>query len=149
MKKKRIYKKNGDVTKDWTQIAGLGVRHFTRMFSEIVWGCNWMLFMHGWFCPIRLIGDSKSYLSGLPQLRINVWAYFGGFFLALSWIKCRKVTMHKCPCMNVLNIETKPRMGDRENWTNRKFLKLNQWKICISHYVLLSAERSSCVNVHA
>ena len=27
-----------------------------------------------------VIGDSKSYLSGLPWLCINVWAYFGGFF---------------------------------------------------------------------
>ena len=25
--------------------------------------------------------------------------------------------------------------------------KLNQWKICIGHYALLSAERSSCINV--
>ena len=49
----------------------------------------------------QVIGDSKSYLSGLPWLCINVSAYFG-WFLALSWIKCRKVTMHKCPCMNVL-----------------------------------------------
>ena len=51
---------------------------------------------------IGIIGDSKSYLSGLPRLRINVWGYFGGFFLALSWIKCRKVTTHKCPSINVL-----------------------------------------------
>ena len=25
------------------------------MFSVLVWGCNWILFIHGWFCPIRLI----------------------------------------------------------------------------------------------
>ena len=80
----------------------------------------------------RIFGDSKSYLSGLPRLCINVWAYFGGISLALSWIKCRKVTTHKCPCINVLNIETEPTMGDGENWTNRKFGKLNQWKIHIS-----------------
>ena len=53
-----------------------------------------------------------------------------------SWpvfqVKCRKVTMHKCSYLNVLNIETEPRMGDMENWTNRKFVKLNQRKICIS-----------------
>ena len=30
-----------------------------------------------------VFGDSKSYLSGLPRLRINVWAYFGRFILAL------------------------------------------------------------------
>ena len=32
------------------------------------------------FNSLEIIGDSKSYLSGLPQLHINVWAYFGGFF---------------------------------------------------------------------
>ena len=37
-----------------------------------------------------LIGELKSYLSGLPQLHINVWVYFGRLFLTLSWIKCRK-----------------------------------------------------------
>ena len=25
------------------------------MFSVLVWGCNWILFMHGWFYPIHLI----------------------------------------------------------------------------------------------
>ena len=34
-----------------------------------------------------LIGDSKSYLSGLPRLRINVWAYFGGFFWHFSLVQ--------------------------------------------------------------
>ena len=46
-----------------------------------------------------LIGDSKSYLSGLPRLRINVWAYFGRFFLALSWYKVQKghhMSTYKC-----------------------------------------------------
>ena len=28
----------------------------------------------------EIIGDSKSYLSSLPRLRINVWAYFGRSF---------------------------------------------------------------------
>ena len=27
----------------------------------------------------------------------------------------RKVTMHKCPRINDLNVETEPRMGDGEN----------------------------------
>ena len=54
----KITKKFGNLTRDWTQITCLSVRHlnhYTRMFSVLVWGCNWNLFMHGWFCPIRLI----------------------------------------------------------------------------------------------
>ena len=49
------YKKFGDMTRDYTQITCLAVKHFnhyTRIFSVLVWGCNWMLFMNGWFCPI-------------------------------------------------------------------------------------------------
>ena len=46
----------------------------------------------------------------------------------------RKVTTHKCPRINVLNVETEPRMGDGDNRTNGKFEKLNQWKICISGF---------------
>ena len=48
--------------------------------------------------------------------------------------------MHKCPCINVLDIEMEARKGEGNNQTNRKFGKLNQWKICISGF--LSAERS-------
>ena len=54
----KIYKKFRDFTRNWTQIACLLVRHlnyYTRMSSVLVWGYNWFLFMHGWFCPIRLI----------------------------------------------------------------------------------------------
>ena len=39
--------------RDWTLIAFLAVihsNHYTRMFSVLVWGCNWILFMHEWFC---------------------------------------------------------------------------------------------------
>ena len=32
------------------------------MFSVLVWGCNWILFMHGWFCPIHLITTRKQSL---------------------------------------------------------------------------------------
>ena len=31
------------------------LNHYTRMFSLLVCGCNWILFMHGCFCPIYLI----------------------------------------------------------------------------------------------
>ena len=47
-------------------------------------------------------------------------------------VKCRKVTMHKCPYINIINVKTKPRMCDGEKWTKGKFGKLNQWKICNS-----------------
>ena len=46
------------LTRDWTQISCLAVKHlnhYTRMFSVLVGGCNWIQFMHGWFCPICLI----------------------------------------------------------------------------------------------
>ena len=46
------------MTRDWTQITCLVVKyfnHYTRMFSVLVWGYNWILFKHGWFCSIRLI----------------------------------------------------------------------------------------------
>ena len=48
--------------------------------------------------------------------------------------------MHK-----FLNIETEPRNHEGDNRTNRKFRKLNQWKIHISGF--LSAERSPHINV--
>ena len=54
----KIYKKLIHLTRDWTQITCLAVshsNHYTRMFSMLVWGCNWILFMHRWFCLIRLI----------------------------------------------------------------------------------------------
>ena len=54
----KICKQFTDLTRDWTQIACLAVshsNHYTRMLFVLVWGCNWILFMHGWFCPICLI----------------------------------------------------------------------------------------------
>ena len=55
----KMYKKFIDLTKDWTQIAWLTIshpNHYTRMFFVLMWGCYWILFMHGWFYPIHLIG---------------------------------------------------------------------------------------------
>ena len=66
IEQKRIYKKFGDMTRDWTQITCLAVRHFNhyiRMFSVLVWGCNWILFMHRWFCLIRLIGQKSHHFE--------------------------------------------------------------------------------------
>ena len=55
------------------------------------------------------------------------------------------MSTYKCPRINVLNVETEPRMGEGNNRKNGKFGKLNQWKICISGF--LSAERSPHINV--
>ena len=50
----------------WTCRKDVTVRPYLSRVTSLLWG--------------QFIGDSKSYLSGLPWLRINVWAYFGGFF---------------------------------------------------------------------
>ena len=55
----QIYQKSVDLTRDWTQIKCLAVSHSNHytitLFSVLVWGCYWILFMHGWFCWICLI----------------------------------------------------------------------------------------------
>ena len=71
---------------------------------------------------ISILGDSKSYLSSLPRLCINVWAYFGGYFLALLLVQ---KDHHACPCINVLNVETEHRIGDRENFPLIQFSELS------------------------
>ena len=96
---------------NWTQIACLDVRHlnqYTRMISVLVWGCNWIPFMHGWFCPIRLmhligrkslhfekniripiqwhrqILDTCPSLSGIFRVILAEWP-FGTLVVATSW----------------------------------------------------------------
>ena len=64
-----IFQKFRDLTRNWTQIACLAVNHsnhYTRMFSVLVWGCDWTLFIHGWSCPICLI-----HLIGLRSLHFE------------------------------------------------------------------------------
>ena len=54
----KIYKQFRGLTKDWTQTTRFVVshsKHYTRMFSVLMWSSNWILLMHGWFCPICLI----------------------------------------------------------------------------------------------
>ena len=63
IQQKEIYEKFRGLSRDWTQIACLAVRylnHYTNLFSVFVWDCNSILFMHGWFCPIHLIGLSQK-----------------------------------------------------------------------------------------
>ena len=65
----------------------------------------------------------------------------------LQFSKCRNVTTHNCPHINVLRVEMEPMMGDREteptenleNWTNGKFTSQvfqvsMKWNISINHY---------------
>ena len=83
-------------------------------------------------------------MKGISEPMESLEHWINGKFASLD-SKCRKVTTHKCPNINVLNVEMEPRMGDGENWTNEKFGKLNQWKICFTGF--LSAERSPHINV--
>ena len=34
-----------------------------------MWGCNWILFVHGWFCPIHLIGQKPVHF----EKKLNCW----------------------------------------------------------------------------
>ena len=45
------------------------------MFSVLVWGCNWILFMYGSFCLIHQIGwKSFHFEKRLSQILGNLWA---------------------------------------------------------------------------
>ena len=84
IQQKQLVKKPRDLTRDWTQIACIAVRHlnhYTKLFSVLVWGCNWIPFMHGWFCPIRLI-----HLIGCKSLHFE---------------KTRLTSIHDCHSENI------------------------------------------------
>ena len=52
-----------DLTKDWIQIGCLAVshsNHYTRTFSELAWGCHWILFMHGSVILCNLSNSSNK-----------------------------------------------------------------------------------------
>ena len=58
IQQKEILKKFIDMSRNWAKIACLAARHlnhYTKLFSVLVWDCNWIICMHGWFHPIRLI----------------------------------------------------------------------------------------------
>ena len=50
--------------------------------------------------PHNIIGDSKSYLSGLPRATHKCVSIFWPIFLGTFW-ECRKVITHKCPRINI------------------------------------------------
>ena len=80
-----LHKKNQILDRGWTQITCSAVsnfNHYTRMFSLLVWGCNWILFMHGWFCQIRLIlligGKSVHFKKKLYWVPIGAIEFLTG-----------------------------------------------------------------------
>ena len=56
LRRSGIYTEFGDLTRDWTPTICLAVshKHYSRMFSVLLSGCNWVS-LHGWFCPICVI----------------------------------------------------------------------------------------------
>ena len=85
----KIYKKR-DLTRDWTWIACLTVRHlnhYARMFSVLVWVCNWILFMH------ELILSSLS--NSFNWTKISFWKKTRLSFLIVTdqlvWMKCSRI----------------------------------------------------------
>ena len=82
---------------------------------------------------VLMLKWNLGWVTGKTEQKENSENWINGKFASLV-TKCRKVTTHKYPCINVLNIEMEPRMGDGENWTNGKFRTLNQWKIHISGF---------------
>ena len=66
-----------DLTRDWTKIPYLDVSyssHYTRMFSVFLWGCNWILFMHG----VILSNSSNS----------SNWTKICSVWKKLDWLMC-------------------------------------------------------------
>ena len=54
----KICKQLAGLGRDWTQITCLVVNHPNYYTRKVFCACvrhRWILFMHGWFCPIRLI----------------------------------------------------------------------------------------------
>ena len=45
------FTKNQWVERGFTCLSVTHSNHYT----VLVWGCSWILFIHGWFCPVRLI----------------------------------------------------------------------------------------------
>ena len=101
--------------------------------------CMKLVILHNVWNMLFLIGDSKSYLSGLPRLRINVWAYFGGFFWHFlleaekvgkteQTLNQRKIQISGICAESSLNVEEmEPRMGDGENQWTENWINGNLW----------------------
>ena len=98
---------------------------------------------------LPIIGDSKSYLSGLPRATHKCASLFWRIFSLAPFLGVQiGHNMHKCPGINVLsvsmclNVKTECDVVKAKTEPTENFGKLNQQKICLSRYVLLSAGRS-------
>ena len=101
LNKKKFRKKFRDLTSYWTQIACSAVRHlnyYTKLFSVLMWGCISIIFMHGWFCPIRLI-----HLIGRKSLHFEKSRIvFSAFVLTIRFFSSR-CSYHDVKHKNLLN----------------------------------------------
>ena len=94
--------------------------------DRIVDTCLWKHYLSA-----TTVGDDNWWLEELPKQFTTathkcVSLFWQNFFGTFHW--CRKVTMHKCPHINVLCVAmhkwwNEPKMGDGENWTNGKVRK--------------------------
>ena len=87
-----------DLTRVWTQNSCLVVSHsyhYTRIVSVLVWDCNWILFMHGLFCPFRLIHNlfilKKKHWNVTLKLDIP-------FNSSMVFACCWTVSFNCCSC---------------------------------------------------
>ena len=83
--KKMMYGASAETLVGLNQITCLAVshsNHYTRMFSVLLWGCDWILFTHWWFCPIRLIHlifTSHLRTLGCPIIYTDIYSQY--FFI--------------------------------------------------------------------
>ena len=96
----KIYKNFGDFIKDWIQIAFLPLshsNHYITMFSVLVWGCNWILFMHGRFCPVRLIHRIRRISLHFDKklIGLNLWRVIVCFVACAYRIYVQKYEIEK------------------------------------------------------
>ena len=65
--------------------------HYTGMIFVFVWGCNWILFVYGWFCPIciiHLIGRKSSHFE--KNIKYSNWGPFNEVrFIFKLKVACR------------------------------------------------------------
>ena len=94
-----------------------------------------------------ILGDSYSLLSSWfavmhKCVSLFLWIFLGTFSAERSsaWMSMYKCFKHR----NVIVLEC---WKLNQGWSGMMMGKLNQWKSCIIHYLLLSTERSSHMNV--
>ena len=128
-------KKFWDLTRNWIPVACLVVRHFnhyTRMFSVLVWGYNWIL-IHAW---VILSNSSKSpnwtkIYSFWKKTRLyhvkDCWIAQGFCLVLFSRSVWSFLQIH-----NICNYVGDPRVSTRDTCTHRSNL---------SHFMQFSAKK--------